>query len=581
MEKYMQEYMDKLVTAEQMIYDRFRDRELLNGQWHYAVDQYDSCIRQKWFHENYYDDNGNTLPVDFSFDEWEIMQLPCCWNNFDRLFQLYDGAMIFTRKFLYAAQKENEKVFLKIGAANYMCRVFLNKKYVGMHRGGSTPCYFDISEYLEHENRIMIQVDNTRRYDQVPALDTDWFNYGGVYRDIELIRVPQIHIKEFQIALKPDGNFHTIYGNIRLSENVNDEAQLHIEELHICQNISIRDGYGTFSFAAAPQLWSPENPKLYDVTVSCLTDQIRDRVGFREIRVEGMDILLNGQPVFLRGISCHEESVANGKALTDEERIENIQLAKELGCNFMCVAHYPHNERMAQLADELGILLWEEVPVYWSIDFVSEDTYQDAENQLKELIRRDYNRASVIIWSVGNENQDTDARLKFMGSLAQCAHKMDATRAVSAACLVNYEKNAIEDRLEGYLDIIGLNEYCGWYTADWNRFPELFENSKPQKPVIITEFGADALANEHGTYLDKSTEECQAYVYERQTALIEKADYIKGMTPWILYDFRCPRRTSVKQRYYNTKGLLSADKKHKKLAFEVLQKFYQKKKTQE
>lgn len=581
MEKYMQEYMDKLVTAEQMIYDRFRDRELLNGQWHYAVDQYDSCIRQKWFHENYYDDNGNTLPVDFSFDEWEIMQLPCCWNNFDRLFQLYDGAMIFTRKFLYAAQKENVKVFLKIGAANYMCRVFLNKKYVGMHRGGSTPCYFDISEYLEHENRIMIQVDNTRRYDQVPALDTDWFNYGGVYRDIELIRVPQIHIKEFQIALKPDGNFHTIYGNIRLSEKVNDEAQLHIEELHICQNISIRDGYGAFSFEAAPQLWSPENPKLYDVTVACLTDQIRDRVGFREIRVEGMDILLNGQPVFLRGISCHEESVSNGKALTDEERIENIQLAKELGCNFMRVAHYPHNERMAQLADELGMLLWEEVPVYWIIDFASEDTYQDAENQLKELIHRDYNRASVIIWSVGNENQDTDARLKFMGSLAQCAHKMDATRAVSAACLVNYEKNAIEDRLEDYLDIIGLNEYCGWYTADWNRFPELFENSKPQKPVIITEFGADALANEHGTYLDKSTEECQAYVYERQTALIEKTDYIKGMTPWILYDFRCPRRTSVKQRYYNTKGLLSADKKHKKLAFEVLQKFYQKKKTQE
>ena len=169
----------------------------------------------------------------------------------------------------HAAQKENEKVFLKIGAANYMCRVFLNKKYVGMHRGGSTPCYFDISEYLEHENRIMIQVDNTRRYDQVPALDTDWFNYGGIYRDIELIRVPQIHIKEFQIALKPDGNFHTIYGNIRLSEKVNDEAQLHIEELHICQNISIRDGYGRFSFAAAPQLWSPENPKLYDVTVSC------------------------------------------------------------------------------------------------------------------------------------------------------------------------------------------------------------------------------------------------------------------------------------------------------------------------
>lgn len=574
MESIDREYFEKKTTADSMIFDRFRKKESLNGHWHYAVDQYNTFLRQKWFNENYYDAGGNTLPVDFSFDEWELMDLPCSWNTTDRMYMLYEGSMVYTRKFIYARQSDDERMILKIGAANYICRVFINKKYVGMHRGGSTPCYFDITNYLEHDNRIFLQVDNTRRHEQVPMENTDWFNYGGIYRDIELIRVPKTHIKDFKIALEPDSNFSRIRAVVSVSENYSGAAKLEIPELGINREIEVVNGSGEVVFDASPELWSPESPKLYDVSLECAGDRVRDRVGFREIRVRGMDIVLNGKPLFLRGISCHEDSVEHGKALTDEERLENIRLAKELGCNFMRVAHYPHSERMSQLADETGLLLWEEIPVYWDIRFDYEDTYSDAENQLRELITRDYNRASVIIWSVGNENDDTDDRLKFMSRLAECAHSIDKTRMVSAACLVNYKKNAIEDRLEQYLDIIGLNEYCGWYTAEWRMLPELFENSDPKKPVIITEFGADAYPGLRGTITDKGTEDCQAYVYERQTETIRKIPYIKGMTPWILHDFRCPRRTSVNQRYYNTKGLLSADKKHRKPAFFVLRDFY-------
>lgn len=574
MEYYEREFSDKQAASETMIFDRFRKKESLNGHWHYAVDQYDTFLRQKWFEENYYDNGGNTLPVDFSFDEWEMMDLPCCWNTTDRMYMLYEGSMIFTRKFIYAKQSDDERMILKIGAANYICRVFINKQYVGMHRGGSTPCYFDITDHLQHDNRIFIQVDNTRRNEQVPTRNTDWFNYGGIYRDIELFRVPTVHIKDFRIALEPDGCFNKIRAGVVLSGNYSGTAKLIIKELGISADIAVENGRGELVFGAEPELWTPETPKLYDVSVECAGDRVCDRVGFREIRVKGMDIVLNGKPLFLRGISCHEDSVENGKGLTDEERIENIRAAKELGCNFMRVAHYPHSERMSQLADELGLLLWEEVPVYWDIRFDLEDTYSDAENQLKELITRDYNRASVIIWSVGNENQDTDDRLRFMSRLADCAHSFDPTRMVSAACLVNGQKNAIDDRLEQYLDIIGVNEYCGWYTAAWHMLPELFENSSPEKPVIITEFGADAYPGLRGTITDKGTEDCQAFVYEKQIENIRKISYIKGMTPWILHDFRCPRRTSVNQKYYNTKGLLSADKKHKKLAFYVLRDFY-------
>lgn len=573
MEAYKSKFGQETASAETMIYDRFRKKESLNGEWHYAVDQYDTCISQKWYEENYYDEGGNLLPIDYSFDEWDTMYLPCCWNTFDKMFMLYEGSMIFTRKFFFAKQNEDERVFLKIGAVNYICRVYLNKKYVGMHKGGSTPFYFDITDFLEHSNRILIQADSTRRNEQVPPAVTDWFNYGGIYRDIEIIRVPKIHIKNFGIALVPNSGFKKIRAEVMLSENVDSTAVLTINELGTSVEIPIKCGVGEIAFEAAPELWSPENPKLYDVTLTCEKDSVSDKVGFREIRVQGMDILLNGKPIFLRGISCHEDSAPNGKALTDEERIENIRIAKELGCNFMRVAHYPHSERMSQLADEMGLLLWEEIPVYWAVYFGTKDTYYDAENQLCELMTRDYNRASVIIWSVGNENQDTDERLKFMGDLADFAHRYDPTRLVSAACLVNFAKNAIEDRLEQYLDIIGLNEYCGWYAADFRTLPALFKNSDPKKPVIITEFGADAMAGNRGTVTDKGTEDCQAFVYEKQIENIRKISYIKGMTPWILRDFRCPRRTAVTQKYYNTKGLVSAGGK-RKMAFGVLRDFY-------
>ena len=574
LEDYLGEYEDKQATVEDLIFDRSRKKESLNGLWHYAVDQYDTCIRQHWFAERYTDQNGFTMPVDYSFDEWPTMQLPCCWNTQSEKFELNDGSMVFTRKFRYEAQNK-EKVLLKIGAANYICRVFLNQEYLGMHRGGSTPAYFDVTGLLQAENRIIIQVDSTRRPEQVPTENTDWFNYGGVYRDIELIRLPETYIKRFQIALVSDGAFNKIKVRVRLSEPVNTAAQLRIDELGLCAEIPVTEGAGEAVLEAHPVLWCPENPKLYAVSLSCAGDEVSDEVGFREIRVQGHDILLNGKSIFLRGISAHEESVPNGKALTDEERLENIRLAKELGCNFMRAAHYPHDERMARLADREGILLWEEIPVYWAIRFTREKTYADARNQLLELIERDWNRASVIIWSVGNENADSDERLAFMKNLADTAHAADENRLVSAACLVSFRENAIADRLAEHLDVIGLNEYFGWYTPDFRLLPQLFENSHPTKPVIVTELGADALPGHHGTITDKGTEECQVYVYEKQVETLRGIDYVRGMTPWILYDFRCPRRTSVIQGYYNRKGLLNPEKTYKKPAFYVLQRYYQ------
>ena len=226
------------------------------------------------------------------------------------------------------------------------------------------------------------------------------------------------------------------------------------------------------------------------------------------------------------------------------------------------------------MADERGVLLWEEVPVYWAIDFANERTYADAENQLSELILRDRNRASVILWSVGNENPDSDERLKFMSRLAERARSLDPTRLVTAACLWNRAEGRIADRLAEHLDVIGINEYYGWYEGNFEDLAAFFRNSKPGKPVVVSEFGAGALAGHYGTVDDLFSENRQAETYERQIEVIGSAPFVAGMTPWVLFDFRSPRRLNDYQRGFNRKGLVAADRATRKMAFFTLQAYY-------
>jgi beta-glucuronidase len=550
-----------------------RPKESLNGEWQFGIDQYDNCLRAKFFAENTHDQDGRPYPLDYSFDSWETMTVPSCWNlHSERLF-LYEGSLVYTRRFRYQNHDEG-RVFLHFGGAAYVAYVFLNRQYLGKHEGASTPFAVEVTDVLQTENRIVVVVNNTRKRTNVPCENTDWFNYGGLYRDVEIIRTPETYIKDFAVSLAPDDRGSiiaavTIDGPIK-----GGTAVLHINELGLHGEIPVADGRGEARFPLKPMLWSPENPQLYDITIEFEKDKISDRIGFREIKVVGTEIYLNGEPILLKGICAHEDSVQNGKSVTEAEIRENYRLAKEMNCNYMRLAHYPHSELAARIADEMGILLWEEIPVYWAIEFGNEAVYNCAENQLQELILRDRNRASVIIWSVGNENADTDDRLAFMSRLAQAAKKADPTRLVSAACLYDSEALIINDRLSEYIDVIGINEYFGWYQPVFANLIRLFENSKPTKPVIICETGADARARHHGTKDELMTEDNQLYVYQRQIEVLSQIPYVKGISPWILFDFRCPRRLHSLQNYYNLKGLLSADKGHKKLAFCALREFF-------
>ena len=571
---YESPYQIPLTTSDEMLFTAGRSCEKLDGQWNFSVDVFDTFLRKKFFAEEHLDEQGRERPIDCDFDGWEKVMLPSNWNLAQERYYYYEGTGVYTRTFHFLPNQEDERVFLRIGAANYACRVWLNGALISRHEGGFTPFFTELTPYLKEHNRIILLVNNTRKLEQVPSINYDWFNYGGVPRSISLYRLPPLFIKDFFVSLLPNGKFDTIQAQITLSGAVQGVAcQVCIPELGItkqCQTDA--NGVATIAFAASPVLWSCDAPKLYEVQVSCLGDSVTDRVGFREIKVVGKEILLNNKPIFLKGVCCHEESTKSGRALGDEERLQILQTAKELGCNIMRLSHYPHSERMAQLADEIGMMLWEEIPVYWALCFENPETYASATNQMRELILRDRNRASVVIWSVGNENPDTDSRLTFMSGLAQICREMDHTRPVSAACLVDIDEMRVKDRMTAHVDIVAFNEYYGWYYRDYSGLQQILENTHLEQPMVISETGAGSLPGHFGGEEELFTEEHQAKMYAQQFAYSD--GFLQGIFPWVLYDFRSPVRMNPIQNQHNRKGLVAFDKKQRKLAFQTVQRYY-------
>jgi beta-glucuronidase len=429
---------------------------------------------------------------------------------------------------------------------------------------------------------LVVKVDNKRFKDEIPTLNTDWWNYGGITRDVNLVFVPKNFILDYSLQLQK-GNASekdkTVEGWVKFNSPVNEELTIEIPELKFKKKINVNGDQANFDFKLSKlQLWSPETPKLYQVLVSSKEDRIQDRIGFRTVEVQGKQILLNGKPIFLRGICIHEEIPQQGRrAYSRQDALQLLGEAKELNCNMVRLAHYPHNENMTRTADSLGILVWSEIPVYWTIEFTNDTVLQKAKLQLNEMINRDHNRASIIIWSVGNETPVNSARTKFMSTLVQTAKQLDHTRLVSAALEVHNVNGVqtIDDPLGEFTDIVSVNEYLGWYgglpsscrTAKWD--------VKYSKPLFFSETGAEALSGFHGDSLTRWSEEYQEWYYKEQVEMMKRMpDNYVGLSPWILNDFRSPRRANpVYQEGWNNKGLFDHEGKKKK-AFYVLKAYY-------
>lgn len=561
----------------------------LCGTWDAIVDQYDNGFYNYRMKRNpdgntffadrhYYDDRTQLIEYDFNCSD--KLRVPGDWNTQREKLYYYEGS-IWYRKLFDFDPAPGRRYFVRFGAVNYEGIVGLNGSVIGRHIGGFTPFNFEVTDMLvKGENSLIVKVNNNRHVDAVPTINCDWWNYGGITREVEILDLPETFIRDYCVRLSDDGR--SIEGWVQLdgSAAAGSKVCVSIPELSFKAGVTAgSDGKAHFSLKARPERWCPENPKLYDVRIESAQDSVSDRIGFKTISTSGTKILLNGKEIFCKGISIHEEQFGtlSGRAWSLEHARELLGAAKELGCNFVRLAHYPHNENMTRLADEMGIMVWSEVPVYWTISWTNPDTYANARNQVEEMVTRDRNRASIVVWSVANETPRSPQRLDFLRRLIDTVRGLDPTRLVSAAMEIDQkapDQITVNDDLAAYTDILSFNEYIGWYDGNVDKCRRCRWSFPVEKPVFISELGGGCKYGMHGRPDERFTEEYMVELYKAQTEMLERIPGLAGTTPWILKDFRSPRRQLMGvQDDFNRKGLLS-EKGEKKDAFYVLRDWY-------
>lgn len=572
----------------------------LSGVWHYSIDPYRTGAAG--FHGEAPDasqrryaeiDVAQTMRdhpaalYEFDMARAPTATLPSSWLTHSAEMRHYKGLVWYQRTFS-ADPKAGERQFLRFGAANYRAHVYLNGKHVGEHEGGFTTFAFEVTGLLRKgDNQITVGVDDERTAQDLPPPVTDWETYGGLTRAVTVVTTPATYVDDAWVRLTRDGR-------IAVTAHVDGKAAAGLAVKLAIPALGLEvpgktDGEGnwtaTVAAPAALRRWSPDTPTLYDVSISAGDDLWRDRLGFRTVAVSGHQILLNGKPIFLRGITLHEEEFGDNptRAITPEAARALLGEVKNgLHGNYVRLAHYPHSEVMTRTADQMGLLVWSEIPNYWMVDFGNPAVLAKARHMLAEEIARDRDRASIIIWSIANETPVNPARNRFLETLAAEAHRLDDSRLVSAALLVGRKQEGgrtvfdIDDPLIPSLDVMAVNTYNGWYSEDpLPSLPAFVWRSRYDKPLIFSEFGAAATAGFHDpARAHKFSEEFQADYYKYTLAMMTKIPFLAGLSPWILKDFRSPRRQHpVFQQGWNRKGL-ETPAGQRKQAFDVLAAFY-------
>lgn len=556
------------------VQNRFRNCLDLSGIWDFRTDPEGLGEKEGW-------------PMGFA--ERRPIAVPGSWNEQYEDLYGYFGLSWYLKRSFIPSSWEGQRIFLRVGSANYSAMLYVNGKKVGSHEGGHLPFSFEISQFIDwdHENLFVIAVENELRPERVPSGNMpnssmgmmsgspsttfDFYPFAGIHRPVVLYSLPSQFISDCRIATTFKNDTGIVDVTICLDNGKIQKNPTPIEgTASLFDSTGVLVGKTRLSFfgekaaarieVAGVQLWSNKNPYLYELQVSIAGDEYSIKVGIRTIAVKGGQILLNGNPVHLKGFGRHEDFPASGRGLNLPLIIKDYRLMKWIGANSYRTSHYPYSEEEMQLADREGFLIIDEIPAV-SLQFDNETNIalrlSRCLSQIDEMIQRDKNHPSVIMWSVANEPMphnlslagtpgggNTDpATLKgknFLDTLIDHARSLDLTRPVTIATVMGGPSSWVEK-----CDVVCMNRYWGWYVLG-GRLDEAmvaFESEIDQtwklwrKPIIITEFGADTLAGAHGLPNLMWTEEYQAECLSRHIDVANKKFYVAGVHIWNFADF--------------------------------------------
>ncbi|MFX1519494.1 MAG: glycoside hydrolase family 2 protein [Promethearchaeota archaeon] len=566
------------------------DDKLTLSDWKFKTDKDDIGLNEKWFVSTY-DDSS-----------WEDVVVPSTWNT-DPELEWYKGFGWYRTHFSFPQSwRTNESVvYIHFLAVFLKCDVWINNHYLGYHRGGYTDFSFDISDQLKRENTITVRVDNSLKNKQIPGKSFDWWFYGGITREVFVEKHPRLWISDISITTKVFPNdlalinvTCTIYnqfnsdlkGNIKLDIVTDDNIRTHSSTFTFSIKHNTHYQWSRAILVSNPNLWSPESPFLYMVICDISLDNIVvhrvvERFGIREIKTVGTALYLNNRMIFLKGFSRHEDYPGYGNSLPYDIQYNDLKMIKESGANFIRLAHYPNHPSVLDICDELGLLVWEEIPA-WQIlpEFLSNPEIVEkwAKPQLKEMIQRHKNHPSIIIWSIGNEfDTGSSLSLPYISEMVRYAKQLDPTR------LTTYATNKYQrDMGYAFIDVISINAYQGWYTAkisDFGKVVDDIHKYNPEKPIFMSEFGAGAVLGKRGT--GKFTEDFQveflknywSQIRERMSGNETNTGYIIGAAWWIFADFKSPKRVNSPIQNYNLKGVVDQLRRPKLAYFEITSLF--------
>ncbi len=568
-----------------------RELHSLNGFWDFQIDTEGIGLKKEWF---------KGLP------EPEPMSVPASFNDLTQHTQLRDhnGSVWYFRSFFIPQHWQDQKVWIRFGAVHYRAKVWVNNHPVTEHEGGSLPFETEIMPYLKtgFPNTVAVRVDNVLDWNSIPpgCMETiqgtneqtqvynfDFFNYSGIHRDVCLYTTPYTFLMDIIIRTSLENNKASIAYNLTISGkppalrritvvNQKDEVVATKDEINDYGNIAL----DTFT------LWEPDNPCLYQLKVELLdekedlVDQYIETFGIRTVQVKDGKLLLNDKSIYLKGCACHEDFHLSGRGQSLPRIQKDLNLLKWLGANSFRTSHYPYSEETLRLADKLGLLVideapavgmngWGKYPVFCP-ERINETTLTKHCKMLREFYDRDKNHPCVVMWSVANEpdTAETNAAPYFERVFA-AMHQLDSTRPVTMAFCTQVEK----DGCGRFADVICLNRYFGWYSQsgridlvrDLLQSDLLAWKNKYNKPLMMTEFGADTIAGIHSIPSQMFSEEFQTDLLYAYCETFDKLDFVIGEHVWNLADFATPQ--GITRISGNRKGVFTRDRQPKMAAY--------------